>query len=147
MNIQIIMSYLFPTSSPVTVCPSTMVNAPIPDKHISQSSQRHFTQPEPTTNICVPGSTRFFSISVPVAVALMIQTCAFSNDSWPWSPHSLETHNINTAIKWYNCIASVNDLASSALASIKLTGLYCSFVIIRGDDNFHEHDIKKTTYP
>lgn len=40
----------------------------------------------------LPGSTRFFSISVPVAVALMRQTCAFSRASWPWSPHSLKIH-------------------------------------------------------
>lgn len=40
----------------------------------------------------LPGRTRFFSISVPVAVALMRQTCAFSRASWPWSPHSLKIH-------------------------------------------------------
>lgn len=38
------LSYLFPTSSPVTVCPSTIVNAPIPDKEINQFIQRRFHQ-------------------------------------------------------------------------------------------------------
>lgn len=35
-----LLSYLFPTSSPETVCPSTMVNAPIPHKEINEFSQK-----------------------------------------------------------------------------------------------------------
>ena len=37
----------------------------------------------------LPGKTRFFSISVPVAPALMRQTRADSRHDWPWSPHNL----------------------------------------------------------
>lgn len=39
--------------------------------------------------IYLPGSTKFLSISVPVAVAFITQTLADSNASCPWSPHSL----------------------------------------------------------
>ena len=61
------MTYLLPASSPETTAPSTIVNEPI------------------------PGKTNDFSTSVPVAVALIKQTFAFSNADCPWSPHSL-TH-------------------------------------------------------
>ena len=53
------MFYLFPASSPETKAPSTIVKEPI------------------------PGKTRDFKISVPVVVALMRQTLAFSNAAWP----------------------------------------------------------------
>lgn len=57
-------------SSPVIFLPSRMVKDP------------------------TPGSTRFFRISVPVAVALMRHTLAVSRATWPWSPHSLNKHDI-----------------------------------------------------
>lgn len=103
--------YLFPTSSPVTMCPSTMVNAPIPERHI-ETSIRLLWLHCPTwcvVTITLPGRTRFFSISVPVAVALMRQTCAFSRASWPWSPHSLKTNQ--------HTVWSDNELVSDGSAS------------------------------
>jgi len=40
-------------------------------------------------DIYLPGSTKFLSISVPVAVAFITQTWAYSKASCPWSPHNL----------------------------------------------------------
>lgn len=57
--------YLLPMSFGVTFASSTMVIAP------------------------TPGRTRDFSVSVPVALALMRQIFAHSSEAWPWSPQSL----------------------------------------------------------
>lgn len=88
--------YLFPTSSPDTLCPSTMVKAPIPKKQsrimltiIYMNSCLSVMIWGTQWEILIPGSTRFLSISVPVAVALMRHTWAFSSASCPWSPHNL----------------------------------------------------------
>lgn len=51
-----------------------------------------------------PGSTRFLSISVPVAVAFITQTWAASKASCPWSPHSLYWNkNINILQVFHFC--------------------------------------------
>lgn len=76
-------SYLFPTSSPVTVCPSTIVNAPIPIEEMNNFVNNLLITCTiaPQSQIYLPGSTKFFSISVPVAVALIRHICAFSRAS------------------------------------------------------------------
>ena len=65
LTVSAVRKKLFPTSSGLTRLLSTTVNPPI------------------------PGKTKFFSVSVPVADALIKHTWADSNDAWPWSPHSL----------------------------------------------------------
>lgn len=94
--------YLFPTSSPDTLCPSTTVKAPIPKKQsknnvntiIYMNSWLRVMIWGAHWEILIPGSTRFLRISEPVAVALMRHTWAFSSASCPWSPHNLiQTYN------------------------------------------------------
>lgn len=54
--------------------------------------QSHSRQPESLSLVGVPGRTRFFKISVPVAVALMRHTLAASSADCPWSPQSLQLY-------------------------------------------------------
>lgn len=75
--------YLFPASSPVTKAPSTIVKEPI------------------------PGKTRDFKISVPVAVALIKHTFALSNAVWPWSPQSLTMRQIKNVFVPQNVNAKI----------------------------------------
>lgn len=59
------------------------------------------------TDIYLPGSTKFLSISVPVAVAFITQTWADSKASCPWSPHSLHWDGNRNILKLLQAVKPV----------------------------------------